>query len=156
MNESQGKIVRDWIAILLSVLAITVAFLSWYFSNEVSQEALSNSKIFGEINAEVQWSDLLKSYHEINEEIKVWEQDQKFEKVDTVVKSYDELEKTLKLIRAPEKIKSLYKIRYDRYQSLENVARLYEPVKERLKRIDFTLHAPPRLPQPTAKGVSIN
>jgi hypothetical protein len=156
MNESQGKIVRDWIAILLSVLAITVAFLSWYFSNEVSQEALSNSKIFGEINAEVQWSDLLKSYHEINEEIKVWEQDQKFEKVDTVVKSYDELEKTLKLIRAPEKIKSLYKIRYDRYQSLENVARLYEPVKERLKRIDFTLPAPPRLPQPTAKGVSIN
>ncbi len=149
MDESKGKIFREWIVPFVSALAIIVAIRSCI----ISQEASNSSKTFGEINAEVQWSNLLKSYHDVNEEIKEWEQGQKFEKVDVVVKSYDEMEKALKPIGAPQRIKRLYMRRFESYQSLENMAKLYEPVKERLKRIDFTLPAPPRLPS-SIQGVS--
>lgn len=157
------EIIKEWAPIFLALSALVVSIVSSIVtsnkadqSNVTANKALENSKVFGEINAEVQWDTLLDSYYEVDGEIRDWEKTRDFKGERIEVVGYEELEKTVAKLNAPDRIKRLYIRRYHKYESLKNVAKRYEPVDERLNRVDFSLPAAPKLPKVTMKGVSIS
>ncbi|MFH1934639.1 MAG: hypothetical protein ABIN18_24105 [Pseudomonadota bacterium] len=161
-KEPKGKQIWKWVkyrkAFLCSVLALIVSVIALHLSNEanvISKDANELTKTSTEINAEVQWNVLLARYNEVDDPIRQWEESKGLKKRDgSAITSQNLLDKYIKDISRPRskckpttEIIRLYQQRLGIYESLKNVAKLYEPVKDRLQRIDFTLPNPPRRPR---------
>lgn len=118
-------------------------------ANRIATEALKQSNQFNAITAEVQLDQLVKSYREVDDQLRTWEQSAQIKRdkdKDVPAKTREELDTQLQQFQAPENIKVLYLLRFERYQSLLNVSKQYEPFKDRLKYVNSALPVPPRLP----------
>ena len=155
-TEPKGKQIWKWVkyrkAVLFSVLALIVSVIALCLSKEanvISKEANDLSKTSTEINAEVQWNVLLARYNEVDDPIRQWEESKGLKRDGPAITSSNLVDQYVKDLsrskrKPPTEIIRLYQQRLGIYESLKNMAKLYEPVKDRLQRIDFTLPNPPR------------
>lgn len=138
------KFLTNHISIFIALIAIIISFLSLINSIRTRSE----SRIFGEINTEVQWSTLLDNYQKVDNEIRQWEESKGMKRNGDIIKNRNQLDVFLNKLKtdfgANDYIIRLYIDRSDRYESLLNVAKRYEVVSDRLKNIDFNLPAPPK------------
>ena len=155
-KEPKGKQTREWLKYgitgLLSFFALMVSLKTCCISNEAnvtSKAAIDLTKTSTEINAEVQWNVLLARYNEVDDPIRQWEESKGLKRDGPAITSQNLVDEYVKDLsrskrKPPAEIIRLYQQRLGIYESLKNVAKLYEPVKDRLQRIDFTLPNPPR------------
>ena len=148
-REPKGKQIWKWvkygIKALLYVIPLFVSVSALY----ISKEANDFTKTTTVITAEVQWNDLLSRYNEVDDPIRQWEESKGLKRDGSAITSPNLVDKYVKDLsrskrKPPAEIIRLYHQRLGIYESLKNVAKLYEPVKDRLQRIDFTLPNPPR------------
>lgn len=147
-SAENDRVKSNWIAVIISATAVLISCVTGYCNHNAANKALKNSQTFGQIGAELQWADLRNRCARYDSQIKEWEHAQKFPDVSVVVKSYEELTNHLPKLKAPKEIIELYTLRFECYESMKRVAELYEPVRESLKRIDFKIPEPPKLPKP--------
>jgi len=134
-----------WIAgagVLFSGLSVLLGLHSY----QIASQALSTSQQFGSINAEVQWASLRSAFLNLNEKIREWEKSQPFSKDVINIESFEQLKKHLEVLKAPSDLVQLYAERHEKYESLKRVADLYAPVRDSLKRIDFSIPEAPKIP----------
>jgi hypothetical protein len=129
--------VSAWITIFISILSLIV-----------SLKTCSDSQKFSEINAEVQWSTLLEYYQNVDNEIRQWEESKWLKRSGEVIENRNALDVFLKKLKsdfgASDHIIRLYRDRSDRYDSLSNIAKRYEEVRDRMKNLDIKIPEPPR------------
>lgn len=126
-------------------------------ANRLSKETSETARNFDKIEAANTWDQRIDSYFEIDGKILRWEESQKLKRDGTPVESITALETRLaKLnVSVPNEITRLYVRRHEKYKILQKMSEEYEPFKEWLAHIDFTLPAAPSLPTVTMSGVSI-
>ncbi len=160
-KEPKGKQTKEWlkygITALFSVLALifsVIALCTSEDANVISKEAKDLTETATVITAEVQWNDLLSRYNEVDDQIRQWEESKGLKRNGPEIENTNQLDQYIKVLSRPRskhkptaEIIRLYHRRLGIYESLKNVAKQYEPVKDRLQRIDFTLPNPPRRPR---------
>ena len=150
-REPKGKQIGKWvkygIKALLYVIPLFVSVSALY----ISKEANDFTKTTTVITAEVQWNDLLSRYNEVDDPIRQWEESKGLKRDGSAITSQNLVDKYIKDLSRPRskckpttEIIRLYQQRLGIYESLKNVSERYEPVKDRLQRIDFILPNPPR------------
>lgn len=136
---------KEWATFAIAALSLIISIRACSLSKESNEISMR----FSEINAEVQWNNLLTLYNEVDDQIREWEVSKGLKRDGRAIENQKQLEKYLKTLsqtgkKPPPDIVRCYKLRFERYESLKIVAQRYDAVKERLHNIDFVMPSPPR------------
>ena len=122
-------------------------------SNEISEksfvkseEALNEAKKYAEVNSQIMWNSLRDAYDSADREVLEWEQANNLRRVAQPVKTPEALIELLDRLKISDEGRRLYIKRFDKRMSLIKASEVYEPYKERLSNLDFTLPTAPLLP----------
>lgn len=123
-------------------------------SNEIAEKSLFQSEKtsleslkYIEINAQIMWNNLKESYDNADREVLEWEKNNNFSRANQPVDTLEDLIDYVNQLNISEEGKMLYRNRFDKRMSLINASEAYEPFKERLSNLDFTLPKAPLLPK---------
>jgi hypothetical protein len=114
-------------------------------ANDIAREAKDEAKAQSRVALQVHWNALRNDYDAVDEQILEWEKSEGLLRNGKVAQSNEELQTILTKLKVPSDIQRLYFLRADKRRSLEQAIIAFEPFRERMVAIDFSL---PAVPEP--------